>query len=176
MKDLRAVVSSLGYRDVETYIQSGNVVFSTDDDADTVTAALEAAMTGDLGVPCQVVVVSRAEMAEVLAADPFPEEDDDRKVHVVFRTGPYGPDDQDSIDQAVTRARAKGSRDEVSVAGSCLYLWTPDGFGRSELAAQLSRRATSGGTARNQAVWSGTARNRGTVRKLVELLELPLPG
>lgn len=161
MKELRGLVSSLGYGEVETYIQSGNVVLSSDQDPESIRVAMEDAMARDLGVACPVVVVGRAELAEVVEALPFPREDDPRRIHAVFRAEPYGPRDLEAIEDAVAKARAKGSRDEVSVAGRTMYLWTPDGFGRSELAAQLSRRAMSGGTARN---WA-------TVRKLVELLE-----
>ena len=163
MKELRALVSSRGYEDVETYIQSGNVVFSAADDSATISAALSSKIEEEMGVSCQVVVVSRDDLAEAMAANPFTREDDDRKVHVVFRTAPYGEADVEMIDEAVAKARAKGSRDEAVVAGGVMYLWTPDGFGRSELAVQLSRRAIEGGTARN---WA-------TVQKLAELLEHP---
>jgi uncharacterized protein (DUF1697 family) len=161
MKELRALASTLGYLDVETYIQSGNVVFSADHtDTEEARVALEGAIARDMGVNCEVVVLLREELDEVMAADPFTNEADSRRVHMVFRTTEYGPEDAERIDEAVRRARLKGSRDEVTVAGRSLYLWTPDGYGRSELAAQLSR--LRGG---------GTARNRATVQKLVGLMK-----
>jgi uncharacterized protein (DUF1697 family) len=61
------------------------------------------------------------------------------------------------VEQA--QARAAG-RDEVRIVGRTLYLHTPDGFGRSELAALLSK-------VRNPV--PGTARNWATVRKLLEM-------
>ncbi|HET6964458.1 MAG TPA: DUF1697 domain-containing protein [Acidimicrobiales bacterium] len=160
MKDLRLLIASLGYGDVETYIQSGNVVLSSDSDAEDIRASLERAVAEQLGVSCAVVVVTREELAGVVAGNPFPA-DDDRRLHVVFRSSPFGVDDLEAVDRAVARARAKGSRDEVSVAEKTMYLWTPDGYGRSELAAQLSRAGTAGGTARN---WA-------TVSRLMEMLE-----
>ena len=162
MKDLRDVVSSLGYADVETYIQSGNVVFSARADDESIRVDLEEAIARSTGVSCPVVVVSRTGLSEAMAADPFAHEKDDRKVHLVFRPAPCDQEDLELIDEAAARAKAKGSRDDVSVAGRVMYLWTPDGFGRSELAAQLSRQAMS----------AATARNRATVKKLAELLEL----
>ena len=59
---------------------------------------------------------------------------------------------------------AKGSRDEAAIVGRVLYLHTPDGFGRSELAAELSK-----GAKRNPA--EGTARNWATVTKLLAMCE-----
>ena len=63
---------------------------------------------------------------------------------------------------AQQRARAKGSRDEAVPVGRTLFLWTPDGLGRSELAAQLAR---SGAQA------DGTARNWATVTRLAAMLD-----
>jgi uncharacterized protein (DUF1697 family) len=161
MKELRALASTLGYRDVETYIQSGNVVFSADDtDTEDARVTLEGAIAREMGVNCEVVVLLREEVDEVMAADPFTDEVDSRRVHMVFRTTQYGPEDAERIDEAARRAGLKGSRDQVTFAGRTLYLWTPDGYGRSELAAQLSRL---GGR--------GTARNRATVQNLAELMK-----
>lgn len=160
MKDLRALVASLGYGDVETYIQSGNVVLSSEADAEDIRVCVERAVAEKMGVSCPVVVVTREELARVVAGNPF-QVDDDRRLHAVFRSSPFGADDLEAVDTAVARARAKGSRDEVSIADKTMYLWTPDGFGRSELAAQLSRAAMAGGTARN---WA-------TVSRLMEMLD-----
>ncbi len=160
MKELRALVGSLGYGDVETYIQSGNVVFSSDSDAEEIRLSMERVLAGGMGVACAVVVVTRDELAGVVAGNPF-HVDDDRRLHAVFRSSPFEPGDLQVVDRAVERARAKGSRDQVSVAGKTMYLWTPDGYGRSELAAQLSRAAMAGGTARN---WA-------TVSRLMQMLD-----
>ncbi len=63
------------------------------------------------------------------------------------------------VARAQERAAAKGSRDTAAVVGRVLYLHPPDGFGRSELAAELSK-----GGKRNAA--EGTARNWATVTRL----------
>ncbi|HSK59565.1 MAG TPA: hypothetical protein VK935_10985, partial [Actinomycetospora sp.] len=70
------------------------------------------------------------------------------------------------VAQAQERAAAKGSRDEAAIVGRVLYLHTPDGFGRSELAAELSK-----GGKRNAA--EGTARNWATVLALLAMCEGP---
>jgi uncharacterized protein (DUF1697 family) len=73
MADLREVVTSLGHTEVTTYVQSGNVVF-TSPDADTgaLAAALEQRIGERLSVRPRLVVLSRAELAAVVAANPFP--------------------------------------------------------------------------------------------------------
>jgi uncharacterized protein (DUF1697 family) len=71
MADLREVVLGLGHTEVATYIQSGNVVF-TSEEADTarIAAALERAIAKHLGVRPTVVVLTRAELAQVVADNP----------------------------------------------------------------------------------------------------------
>ncbi len=158
MPALRALVASLGHTDVATYIASGNVVF-TAGAADDLAADLEGAIAAELGVECRVVVLTCAELARAVADNPYPDEPDPRKVHAFFLTGEPGAATREHVAQAQERAAAKGSRDTAAVVGRVLYLHTPDGFGRSELAAELSK-----GGKRNAA--EGTARNWATVTRL----------
>jgi uncharacterized protein (DUF1697 family) len=163
MPDLRRVVGSLGYDDVVTYINSGNVVFEAAQDRDmddaTHAGAIEAAVREELGVSCAVLVRSASELAEVADANPFAAESDPKKVHAVFLPAPWDDATHAQVRDARERAADKGSRDEVEMVGRVAYLWTPDGFGRSVLAPLLGRKATKDGTARN---WA-------TVTKLLEL-------
>jgi uncharacterized protein (DUF1697 family) len=161
MADLREVVSSLGHTDVVTYIQSGNVVF-TSRSADTagLAASLETRLAERLGVRPLVVVLSRDELARVIADNPFPDETDPKHLHAWFRAEPLEPDELRAVGEAEQRARQKGSRDDVRVVGRTLFLRTPDGLGRSELAAQLARPAAR-----------ATARNWATVTKLLALMD-----
>jgi uncharacterized protein (DUF1697 family) len=167
MADLREVVTGLGHTDVATYIQSGNVVFtSVDADTTTLAAALERAIAKNLGVRPKVVVLSRQELAQVVADNPYPDETNPKSLHAVFRNEEMGPEDVAAVAAAQQRAREKGSRDEAQVVGRTLFLRTPDGIGRSELAAQLAR---TGGARTDDA--AGTARNWATVCKLLALCD-----
>jgi uncharacterized protein (DUF1697 family) len=162
MADLREAVASLGHTDVATYIQSGNVIFtSPDTDGDRLAEALEQEIARRLAVQPAVVVLSRAELAEVIAGNPFPNESNPKCLHAVFRRQAIGPEGIAAITAAQERAREKGSRDEAIAVGRTLFLRTPDGIGRSELAAQLARPSS-------QAV--GTARNWATVMRLMAML------
>jgi uncharacterized protein (DUF1697 family) len=156
MPALRALVAGLGHTDVATYIASGNVVFTAAaDDADLATD-LEEAVAAECGVSCRVVVLTCAELARVVADNPYPAEPDPKRVHAIFLTGP-GAAARSHLTQLRRKLGDKVGRDEATVVGRTLYLHTPDGFGRSELAKVLSR---PGGPA------EGTARNWATVTKL----------
>jgi uncharacterized protein (DUF1697 family) len=163
MADLRQIAESLGHTEVATYIQSGNLVFTSPAaSAIDLADALEREIVGRLGVRPAVVVISRAELAQVIADNPFPEETSPKCLHAVFRRAEMTPDAVAAVAAAQHAARAKGSQDEAIVVGRTLYLRTPGGLGRSELAARLAR---PGGQAD-----AGTARNWATVTRLLDML------
>jgi len=168
MADLRALVSELGHADVSTYIQSGNVLFSApgDADADALALTMTEAIAAKLGVTAPVVVLTRDELADVVAANPFPDEPDPRRVHAVVLSEPPGPELTAKLDAAVAQSAAKGFRDEIQVVDRTLYLHTPEGYGRSDLAAALMRIVSS-----PKAGTTGTARNWATMTKLLVLCD-----
>lgn len=162
MADLRDVATSLGHTEVSTYIQSGNLLFtSAKTDVTSLADALETGIASQLGLRPAVIVLSGPELAQVIADNPFPAETSASCLHAVFRRNVVDPGDIAVVAAAVERARQKGSRDEAAVVGRTLFLRTPDGLGRSELAAALAR-------AKVQA--AGTARNWATVTKLMAML------
>lgn len=164
MADLRDVVTGLGHAEVATYIQSGNVVFTSEEpDTDRLAADLGRSIDASLGVQPGVVVLSRAELSQVVADNPYPDETNPKFLHAVFRRGEVGGSDVAAVADAQQRARDKGSNDEASVVGRTVYLRTPDGLGRSELAAQLNKKGAPGSG-------SGTTRNWATVTTLLALL------
>ena len=166
MADLRSLVADLGHTDVSTYIQSGNVLFSAAPDADCAALArgMAEAIVVRLSVKSPVVVVSAAELAGILAANPFPQQPDHRRVHAVVLSEPPGPELTAKLDAALAQSTAKGARDEVTAVDRTLYLHTPDGFGNSDLSATVMRMVSvpKQGT-------TGTARNWATMTKLLEL-------
>jgi len=162
MKDLRDVAVALGHTDVATYIQSGNMVFtSAESDATSLADGLEREIEARLRVRPIVVVLSEPELAQVIADNPFPAELNPKCLHAVFRRDEIGKTDIEMVAAAVQRARESGSRDDAAVVGRTLFLRTPDGLGRSELAAHL---------ARSKVQTSGTARNWATVTTLKAML------
>jgi len=163
MSDLRQVASSLEHAEVTTYIQSGNLLFTSDStDAGSLADVLELAVAERLGVHPVVVVLSAAELAQVIAVNPFMDETNPKYLHAVFRRDEVDEAGIAVVAAALQRARAKGSRDDAAVVGRTLFMRTPDGLGRSELAAELARSSVQ---------TAGTARNWVTVTKLMSLLE-----
>jgi uncharacterized protein (DUF1697 family) len=165
MSDLRDLAAGLGHDDVATYIQSGNLLFSTaETDPAKLAEVLELEIAARLGVRPAVVVVSAAELAQVIASNPFPAEENPKCLHAVFRRDVPDPADVAAVADAVQQARRAGQGDDAVIVGRTLYLHTPDGLGRSDLAARLLN-------SRKQAV--GTARNWATVTKLMAMLAGP---
>jgi uncharacterized protein (DUF1697 family) len=163
MADLRDVATSLGHTEVATYIQSGNLVFATaDTGAARLADALEAEIARRLGVRPAVVVLSAGDLAQVIRDNPFPDAANPKYAHAIFHRDVIDAGSIARVAAAVQRVRESGSPDDAVVIGRALYLYTPEGFGRSDLAAQLTRKSAQP---------AGTARNWATVTKLMAMLD-----
>ena len=146
MADLRALCEAAGFGGVRTYIASGNAVFDSDADEAAVKAALEQALLDYSANPVRAIVRTGAEMAAVLAANPFRDRPPNRVV-AVFLDTPPPPD---------WRERATGMKTEQLAAGDReIFVHYPDGQGVSRLKVA--------------AFAVGTARNLNTVAKLAEM-------
>ena len=166
MADLRALVGELGHTDAATYIQSGNVLFTAPAGADCaeMARAMTEAISARLGVTAPVVVLTREELGQIHAANPFPDEPDPKRVHAVVLSGPPGAELTAKLDAAVAQSAAKGARGAATTVGRTVYLHTPDGYGNSDLSAATLRIVGS-----PKAGVTGTARNWATMTKLLEL-------
>jgi uncharacterized protein (DUF1697 family) len=152
MPALRELATGLGYTDVTTHINSGNLVLTTDRPAATVRQELEQGIEQTFGLHADVVVRTAEELAAALAANPFPD-GDPSQVTVAFLAGPAAAD-------AESRVRALASEDEpVLFAGGEVYVHYGHGQADSRLAAKFA--TVLGVTA--------TVRNLRTVTKLVDL-------
>ena len=166
MAQLRTLVAKLGHRDVATYIQTGNILFTPSHDDETALAGeLSKAIADEFGVRTSVIVLSRSELASVIEVNPYADAPDLRFVHGVFL--PAEPDEAATqlVADAVSAAAAKGSKDVAQYVGRTLYLHTPDGFGTSDLARELLAKR------KNKPPATGTARNFKTIAKLLELCD-----
>ena len=159
MDRLRAVCVKLGLRDPATYIQSGNVVFEAEDEAvPTIPARLAAAIEREFGFATETIVRTTAELAAVLAANPFPKAAaaEPNKLLVVFLAAQ--PDE--GARERVTTLGTEG--EDVRLGGRELYIYYPAGAGRSKLTAAKLERACG---------VPGTARNWNTVVKLLAMAQ-----
>ncbi len=150
MADLRALVESLGLREVSSFIQSGNVIFTAP--KAVAPATLEAAVERELGVRSAVVLRTTRELDAVIAANPFAGVDVST-LHVGFMADkpPTATMRQLEAERYAPEAMAHRGRE--------LYLHLPNGMGRAKLPAYLDRAVRIPTTYRN---WN-------TVLKLAEL-------
>jgi uncharacterized protein (DUF1697 family) len=157
MAELRALCERLGYEDVQTLLQSGNVVLSTGKRPATVEKELHEAIAAELGVSTLVIVRTRDELADVVAAKPFPDAEG-KRLQVTFLDHELTPETAAQVEAAADGA------EQVVIRGREVYAHHPDGIQRSALAALLANQKL-GVTA--------TARNWNTVEKLLGLAEEP---
>lgn len=142
---LRTVAEGLGYTDVKTYVNSGNVVVVAPHGADAVADALGPALTAEAGFDVPVVTRTASRWHAVVDACPFPDEARDDPSHLVVVTWD-GP-----VDASAHAFDASRYGEERLVwARTELYAYYPDGIGRSRLTLPvLEKAAGRGGTARN---------------------------
>ena len=132
MPALRKLVESLGYTDVETYLQSGNVVFTPKGKGDPA-ARLSAAIAKETGHDVAVLVRTAKDLAKVIEANPYPVSDP-TKVVVVFM------EDELELGQLGLGDLGPYLPDELTAHGRELYVSVPNGQGRSKLMEALVKR------------------------------------
>jgi uncharacterized protein (DUF1697 family) len=146
MSELKRLCEKAGFRNVRTYIASGNVVAERDGSAAEAKTALEAELRTYAGKPVGAIVRSAAEMAKVVADNPFPDRSASRTVAIFLDRAPPADALNDVKGQAT---------EETSLGAREIYVHYPDGMGRSKL--------------RIPAAENGTARNMNTVAKLTAM-------
>ncbi len=143
MAELKALCEELGFAGVRTYIASGNVVFASALDEAGVRSAIEAALLERYGKPIGVLVRSAADMAAVVAANPWPDRPGNRVVALFTDAAP-------SLD-GVRNQQAE----RLALGPRALFIDYGEGMADSKLVVPASK--------------TGTTRNMNTVAKLAEL-------
>ena len=159
MVALRDVYRDLQLRDAQTYVQSGNVVFRTNTrDLLKLAGRIESAIAESFGFQSSVILRTTAELREVIARNPFANRRDVKpdRLAVVFLAGDPGHKAREQIREM------KIEPEELRIADRELYIYFPNGMGRSKLSVPRLEKAL--GT-------SGTARNWNSVLKLLEMAE-----
>src|SRR5438270_12176818 len=156
MPALRSLIEDLGYADVTTYIQSGNVVLTSKDAAAKVGTGIRRAISNQFGIDVAVVVRSRQQLEKVVDGNPFRKKGNDpATLHVVFLA------DKPKADKVKVLTAGDWGADEVAVKGTEAYLHLPNGYGRAKLNNALVEK---------QLGVAGTTRNWRTTEKLLELV------
>jgi uncharacterized protein (DUF1697 family) len=149
MPALRGALEKAGYTGVQTVVQSGNVV------ADKITAAgMVKVIKSEFGLDIQVITRTHAELKAVVAGNPFKEhEQHGSKLNVAFL---------DRAPASFSIDRDAYLPDEFELRGKEIYLWYPNGLGRSKLLNDSAARKTG---------IAATVRNWNTVLKMLALTE-----
>ena len=147
MANLRALVEDLGFRDVRTLLNSGNVVFSVPSNrGGDLAARIEKALASRLGVTCSVTVLSGNEVAAVVRENPFEElADNPSRLLVVV---PKVPSDRGRLKPLLNE---RWHPEALALGRRVAYLWCANGIAHSTLWAAVEKALGRTGTARNMA-------------------------
>jgi uncharacterized protein (DUF1697 family) len=154
MAALREMCAGLGWRDVATFIQCGNVVFEAEATDAALEAALEEALAERFDLQTAVIVRSAAEWLKTIAANPFAAEAEADPSRVLVGISKALP--AKAAAEALQAKAAAGER--VERTGGALWFHYPNGAGRSKITpAMIDRAAGSPVTARNWRTMLGLA-------------------
>ena len=154
MDDLRRLFDALGHAAVQSYLQSGNVIFrSPVDEPSRVAGEIERRIAGDLGVMVTVLVRTADDLAQVVANNPFVgREIDPATLHVTFLAHAPQPE------RVARLETTSGESDELALVRREVYVHCPNGYGRTKLNnAYIERQLGVAATTRN---WNTVSRLR----------------
>ncbi len=158
MDDLKDLYESLGFKDVATYIQSGNVVFTSDDaDLARLRRQIEDGFEKKFGFHVEVIVRTSAELREIIDKNPFQSQQSKESKWVVVIFLAAHPDDTAQEDLLKTYV----GPEEIFITGKEMYIYYPNGIGRSKLSHGLIEKKLK---------TVGTARNWNTILQLQKLI------
>src|SRR2546421_5176476 len=145
MAALRELLSSSGYADVQTYVQSGNVILRSRSGEKALAAAVRQGVSEAFGLDIGIFVRTAAQLADVAANNPFigPGVDPGRQLHVAFLEAVPAPRAVAALDPHRTPP------DELRPRGRAVYIWAPNGIGPSKVLHGLDRILETSMTVRN---------------------------
>ena len=159
MADLKSLYESLKFRDVRTYVQSGNVVFRTDNaDLKLLGKKIQAAIEKRFKVTPGVLLRTARDLRDVVAANPFAKRSDVLPAKLLA----YFLHEELSRDAATELKKLPPNSEELIPAKRELYIYFPDGMGKSKLPWRAVEKLC---------ITPGTGRNWNTVSKLLAMAE-----
>ncbi len=154
MDSLRATYSSLGFKNVETYVQSGNVVFE-DSAGDPISAGarIEKEIKRIFGFGVLVFIRTQSELEKLVKNTPFKQKDES-KLHVTFLSEKPAKIPLPQLNEA------RRGEEEFLISGREIYLFCPNGYGVTKLSNSFFEK---------KLLVSATTRNWRTVNALLSL-------
>jgi uncharacterized protein (DUF1697 family) len=155
IKELVSLLEEEGCSNIKTYLQSGNVIFDTRrQNRRKLSDDIRRSISTRYGFSPTVILLTPAELQSAIADNPFPTDDGKAVSFLFMESQPETPD--------LERLNAlRGESETFLLADRVFYLYTPDGVGRSQLAAKAERCLGVATTGRN---WN-------TVRRLAAMLD-----
>jgi uncharacterized protein (DUF1697 family) len=156
MERLRELWSELGFKNVTTYVQSGNVVFEAEGGRSNCSRAIEQKLAGETRLPVSVILKTPAELRAIIAGNPLLEEKgiDTKKLHVTFLATAASKDAWKKL------STLNAGTDRFQLSGTEIYLYCPNGYGGTKL---------SNGTLERLLSVRATTRNWNTINRLYEI-------
>lgn len=136
MKRLRELCAQLGWQNVQTYIQSGNLVYDAAGTPRDHEAALETAVLDVLGLSVPVIARSASQLQQLINANPFADIADAQpsRVMLVLSKATAHAGAVQKLQQHSTQG------EQVKAAGDALWIYFPQGQGKSKLTMPLLDR------------------------------------
>jgi uncharacterized protein (DUF1697 family) len=146
-KDFVNLLEGLGFKNIKTYIQTGNAVFQTSDkDGSKLAGRIKATINRDIGFAPEVILFSRDELEKAIKSNPYPEaesESDPKSLHLTFlSTAPKSPD-------LATIGKWLKDSERFTLKERVFYFHAPEGVGRSKAFSKIEKSLGVPGTARN---------------------------
>lgn len=138
MSGLRHLCENLGFKNVRTYIQSGNVLFEAANRSTTaISRSIEAEISRQFAMSVSVVTLKASELSAIIKGNPFVKEKgiDQARLHVTLLFA------KPTKEGLAKLAAIPAGKDRHHVKGTTIYLYCPDGYGRSRLANPNLERA-----------------------------------
>lgn len=146
MDALRALYESLKFTGCQTFIQSGNVIFKTKErNLAKLSSQIQTAIERSFGFRPDVILRTSDELRDVIARNPFAKRRgiEPGKLVVTFLASVPAPETRDNL------LKLKTDPDELHIDGRELYIYFPNGMGRSKLWSLIERTLKISGTGRN---------------------------
>jgi uncharacterized protein (DUF1697 family) len=154
MQLLKERYASLGFKDIQTYVQSGNVVFSGSGSVANIKEKIEVEIKRTFGFDVEVFIRTASELSELVQSSPFKGKDE-TKLHVTFLS------QKPSSVPVPELNSAKVGDEDYRIAGREIYLYCPNGYGVTKLSNSFFEKKLK---------VSATTRNWRTVNTLLAMV------
>ena len=152
MADLRELLNDLGLQNVQTYIQSGNIILDAEETKSIVCKKIKEGINSKFGYDVPVLARTVEEWKKAIDENPYANREDDKKMYFTFLG---------AIPKEKTIAVNKAAGDEYTIVNDTVYLYCEGGYGKTKLSNNLFERKLK---------VTATTRNYKTTMKLMEMI------